>query len=447
MTHTIAPPKGMVTCPECAALNPGGLQFCNECGTVLPESHARPGSEAAARLRHEAGKDLDAAQRTLDRITLAYRLGAVAYGVATLLAILALGDATVPLGEGLVVVLLTTALTAALVMGALHVTLRPDRWTLVIAGLATLVTLVHLLGPNPFGLAAVGSGVWAVFTWALVRPTQRVAALIDKHLDQYVLHHASSATRRTLAHRNAKERHERLMDVLDDAEARADRRSIVAAAVLIVVALLGSVLVAKFLRTAPLSFAQQSFEAAWNGGDAGALEALLDERVSAAEAPRLRRLLLGHGWSATRPALPTGVLREGDDTTWIDYDLGKLTLTASFVRADRGWSLVGVELPTPPIEATLERFRAAWATSDPRLLSEFFPAASRSEWVDRLRKSMETREWSALPGLFDVRVTPGDPGRASVLLVLQGDAGEVETSWVFDDEGDWRLYGFKLPKR
>ena len=82
-------PSGTVTCYECEAINPGGLEYCAECGSSLDFTPPKPGNHAAAKLRQEASDALKSATKWINGVMILYRIGAVAYAIATLFAILA----------------------------------------------------------------------------------------------------------------------------------------------------------------------------------------------------------------------------------------------------------------------------------------------------------------------------------------------------------------------
>jgi len=87
-------------------------------------------------------------------------------------------------------------------------------WTVAIAVATTATTVTHLVGPNPFDLAAVGSAIWTLVAFAFLVPTYWFRKQIRKQRDLYIMHFASNEQRRSLRGRSAEERHARLMQVL-----------------------------------------------------------------------------------------------------------------------------------------------------------------------------------------------------------------------------------------
>ena len=294
---------GSVACPECDVIQPGGLQFCSECGTSLPESKARPGSEAARRLREEATDALKRASRGFQIVTWTYQTGAVAYALATLFAVRALADPEVPLGGGVIVVVLTTLLSVLFGMGALHAHFKPFVWTVAIAAATTVVTLIHLVGPNPFGLAALGSAAWAVVAYGLLVPTFWFRKQIAKHRDLYILQHASNQTRRALRGRPAEERHERLLETMRRAARRQWVLSASIAGLVVLASTVGSWFYLTELRPAPFGSALARFEKAWQTGDILAVGNVFEDGFQKLATDRLTGSASGHGWGSRLPRL------------------------------------------------------------------------------------------------------------------------------------------------
>lgn len=440
-----SPIEGTVTCTECEAINPGGTHYCAECGATLEFSEAVEGSEAAAKLRHEASEALKSAYKTINAVTLMYRGGAIAYAIATFFAVLSLARPEVPRNAGLLVIFMTTAMSVLLLMGAIHIQLRPFRWTVAIAVLATSVSLVHLLGPNPYGVALFGSLLWAVFAWAAMVPMLRFRKLIAKHKDLYVLHHASAQTRRSLGGRSAHERHERLMSAMRRAAERAWRLSFVSAGGFGLLSAAGSIAVLSAVRPAEFTDARADFEAAWEQADLEAVEEFFDPRVREAEAARLEGLLSAHGLLEAPPQLSGGQVTSEGSAMKLEYDLGELPMSIEWAQVGSDWQLARIDLPVPSFDPVLARFQRAWQKSDAKAIAGFYSPDSRAEMFGRLSKSFEGRGWSPLPEVLNSDVTYDSERAVSVVLVLE--PGNVLTEWAFREESGWRLHGFRLPKR
>lgn len=437
--------EGTVTCTECNAVNPGGLHFCNECGASLEPSDPLPGSDAHIRLRKQAAGALKRAHAWINGLAIMYRIGAVAYIVATVFAVLALARPDVPREAGLLVVALTTLLSVMLLMGALHILFKPFVWTCAIAVVATVISIVHFVGVDPLGVASLASAVWAVLAWAALVPTFKFRQLIAHHKDLYIIQHSSAQTRRSLRDRSAHERHERLLSRMRRAARRTWMLSTAIATCLIILSAVGASLTLSKLRPTELSPSVASFEAAWNEADLASVSALFDPGVREVEATRLNALLVGHGWRSSPPPLARGRTEEADGRVTIAYDVADITVSTSWRQAGTSWNLVEVALPVPAVAPVVERFIEAWEGSDPAAISEFFAPDARAEMRERITASRSGRGWDDFPEVIEIEYEPGTKWNATAILKL--DRGEVRTDWHFGMEGAWRLYGLKLPKR
>ncbi|MCP3919376.1 MAG: hypothetical protein GY711_27885 [bacterium] len=404
-------------------------------------------SEAAAMLRQDAGGALKEAYRWMAGVTWFYRLGALAYALVTLFAILALARIEVPQRGGVQVVALTTLLSALLVMGALHILFKPFVWNVVIATLATAVAVAHFVGPNPLGLAFPASAVLAVLLWAAVIPTLRFRRLIERHKDLYILHHASIATRRSLKGRTPEERHERLLGAMHRAATRTWYASGAAVAAIILASAIGTGAVLGGLRPPELAPTLAEFEAAWNGSDLATVGGHFDERVREQQITWLDGVLDGHGWGDARPHLPVGAIREDAGETLVDYALGEITLTASWQLKDQRWSLFRLDLPVPPLEPTLAKFLDAWKASDPDAIAVFFSDDNQARMRDSIEDAALGRIWSKFPAVLDTRASDYAKGEADVTLALANGDGEVRTKWHLRGNGTWGLNELRFPKR
>jgi len=434
----------MVTCSECQAMNPEGLTHCVECAAPLlaPEEH-----EALLQERIEANAALRRGYRKLAGVTWLYRLGALAYALVTVAAIVGLASPLVPLRPGILVVGLCTALTVVMLMGALQILFRPFAWTVAVAVLATAVSAAHLVGPNPLGLAFAWSTLWAVLFWIAVPPTRRFQRLIAEHTDLYILHHSSRSTRRSVSGRGGKARHERLVDSMRKANRRAWGLSAAGAALAVALASFGTYTVCAAVRPPDLSTAIADFETDWNRGDFAAIGQLFPAAVRSQRAAWVAGIADGNGWVRRPPQLAAGRRREDADESdaWIDYALGETTVSAHWVLHDRSWLLAEMELPIPPLEPALERFRRAWKASDVQAVCAFFPEAHRSVMVDAIERAAVLRKWDPYPELGPGQRSVGPDGEIIVAFPLPG--GELTTKWVFRPNGTWGLRGLQPPPR
>jgi len=437
--------EGTVTCFECRAINPGGTQFCAECGTSLEYTLPQKGSGAAARLRREAEGALKRAHRWMAAVTLMYRLGAGAYALATMLAVAALARTDVPRGAGVLVVGLTTSLSVLLLMAAMHILFQPFVWTIAVACLATVVSIVHLVGPDPLGVAFLGSAAWAILAWTALVPAFRFRRLIATHKDRYALHHASSRTRHSLRGRSAHERHERLLGAMRRAARRTWKVSAAAAAAMVVASALGTYSVLASARPEEFAPVRARFEAAWNAADLAAVGELFDPKVRAVEAARLAGRVAGHGWGEAPPRLTGGAMREEGASAQVDYELGGVGMRVSWQRVEQRWSLVRVELPVPPLEPALEDFVQAWRDSDPKAIAALFAADVRAEMLASIESAVASRGWDSFPEVRSTEVSDDAGGKTTAVLRLE--KGEVTAQWHFHPSGAWRLHGLRFPKR
>ena len=437
------------------------LARCGECGKPYRVPHAdrtypckacggeirvvEEPTQEAKQQRQEASDSLKRAYKGIAGITWLYRLGALAYAIATLFAIVSLARADIPRGGGVVVVVLMSVLSALMLMGAIHVVFQPFAWTVAIACVATFVTVVHLIGPNPFGVAFIGSAAWAVVSWLVLVPTLRYHRLIAEHRDQYILHHASVNTRRSLKGRTGEERHERLLDVMHRAAKRAWAVSAVASVLFLLASAWGTRSVLSNLRPIPFEPALESFETTWNEQDFAAVTALLDSRVHAQESARLLGLAEGHGLPSDLPALRERQVRREEEQSWVDYKVGTMDVSAHWVLNDRRWNLVRIEIPLPPIEPVFEEFLDAWRRSDPEALVAFYSADNRESMLESIQDSIRERGWDTFPNIQDTDVSA--VVEEEVVATLKLDRGKATTRWHMRPDGTWGLRSLKLPKR
>ena len=432
--------------------DPDRTYSCKACGGSVvasadSEESAAGGStdrELAADRRHEANDALKRGYAWIGAVTWFYRLGALSYAVATGLAVLALARLDVPREQGLLVVALTSLMSAVMLIGAMVILFRPFAWTLAIAILATAVSVVHALGPNPFGMAALGSAAWAALAWAALVPTYRFHQLIEQHKDMYILHHASAKTRRSVKDRSAEERHARLVGAMNRAAGRAWRASTAAAALLCVAAGFGAYGVIATLRPSRLSDAVARFEAEWSSGEAEGVIQLLPESVRAVKGERFAGLAAGH-WNAELPPLPAAALERDGNFARAEYDVAGVPVEAEWRLSDLEWILTGLELPVPPLEPRVDALLAAWSSSDIDALVALFSDDAKERMHDSIQVAARERGWETFPPIQETAI--GDYSRGDATVVLNLERGEVETLWHMRNDGDWRMHGLKLPRR
>ena len=436
--------------------DPDRTYTCKQCGGTVragsPPEDPGGAANAADELeslqlttRQEAARELKREYKWIVAVTWLYRLGAAAYAGVTLVAVLALKSTSVPLGPGIVVVVLSTLLTVLMLMGAIQILFQPLAWTVAIASMATLVSVVHALGPNPLGLALLWSSAWAALVWIAVVPTLRFQRLLARHKDLYILQRASQRTRRTLKHDSFKSLHERLMGVMRRARRHAWRVSVTASALICVASALGSTAVLAKLRPQDFSVALGEFQAAWNASNLAAVGRFFPAEVREQRSAWLAGTAAGHGWRDGLPQLAEGSRRQAAGLTWVDYELAGLTLSTGWILIERKWNLSEIELPVPPLEGVLERFLAAWSLSDPRKIAAFFPPEFVERNLGPIERTVRGRGWDTFPEILDTFV--GDYTDGETTVTLSTEKGDVTTEWLFRTNGTWSLHSFKFPKR
>ena len=310
--------------------------------------------------------------------------------------------------------------------------------------LATGVAAVHALGPNPLGVGLLGSGAWALLSWALLFPVKELQTWIHRHKDLYILHHASQQTKQSLRGRTPGERHARLLRAMQRADRRAWKVSAAAGVVLVLASAVGTYGVVTGKRPGRFDAALEAFEVAWNAGDAEGIRPLFDPRVREAEGTWLGAVISGHGWGDGLPALPEGTLREGEGERYVDYELEEFPLTARFVLNDLEWWLARVELPYPSIQPALARFRSAWDGGATETLAAFFAPERRDEVLEQLDATRTRRGWDAFPPVLETTLQGEGDRRVSVVMNV-GKRQDLRTAWFFHDDGTWGVVGLTMP--
>jgi hypothetical protein len=434
-----------VACPQCQAINPHGGVTCGECGAVLEAPRATRESKEERAERRDERRAVRRGCRRMTTVTWLYRAGALAYAAAMLVAVLALVRPEVPRTGGVLVVGLTTVLAVLMLVGAIQVPFRPFVWTVIIASLATVVALVHLVGPDPLGLMFFFTGGWAAVLWATLPSAAGFRRLIAEHTDEYVLQHASVRTRRSIRGRSGQVRHERLLAAMRRAAGRAWKISAAAALLLSLASIVGTLAVLSRLRPQEFSARLESFETVWNRGYPVAVGGLFPPAVKEQKTAWLERVAEGHGWGDSLPQLGEGRMDHTADRASVHYQLADLALTVDWKLDGRDWQLVRLELPDPPLDPALERFLAAWQSSDLKAIAAFFPAGYEERTEESLVRASANRNWDVLPEVLETET--GDSPEGEVVVTLRLEEGEVTTKWLFRLDGSWRLQALQLPPR
>ncbi len=416
---------------------------------MLVSGAAESGLDArkAEELQHhlDANEELASGYRWLELVMWFHRLGALAYGIVTVVAIGALGDTRVPVGPGIVVVVLATALTAILAIGAIQILFQPFLWTVLVAVLASIVSYVHLVGPNPMGLAFYLSAGCATLFWSATFPAWRVRTLIHEYKDLYILHHASRKTRKSVHHQPEEAKHAQLDGAMQRANRRAWKIAGTSVAGLLVVSGVGSYAVYAKVRPPALEPSVASFEGAWNRGDLEAVAALFPRDAVAHQTEWLRNVALGNGWTSETPVFEHGEWLEDDGSARVTYTANGREVVVRWARVDRVWRLIEVGLPNPPLEPLLARFRAAWSTSSAPAVSAFFQEPFRERMTASIESSTSLRGWDTYPDLPAPVCSEDDDGYQIAAFAIE--SGDVVTKWTFRADGTWGLHGLQFPKR
>ena len=411
---------------------------------IEPDRDARP--EVLAALRQ--------GYRRITAVTWLFRLAAAGYGTGTLIAVLALGHAEVPVLPGVMVVALFALMTIFMLACAIQVLFEPFAWTLATAALASAVVVAHLAGPNPLDAAHWWSLAWAVVFCAALPSTWSMHRLMREHRDLYILHHASQATVRAIRRRSPVERHERLLGVMRRASRRAWKLSATAAAGVVLASAAGSWVMLETVRPGDLDVALEAFESAWERGDRDALAARFHPEIRADRRAWLDGMAEGHGWGDGLGALegertvePEGGLT---DDHQVHYLAGGLVLSTRWGQVGREWFVTALELPVPPIEPTLERFVGAWQSAELERVNAFYPA-EHEKMLAWLERSLDLRDWDAPPPILatepgELRDGAEDPEREAVFVHELVDAGELQSTWLFRGDGRWGLQRLDFPE-
>lgn len=430
----------MVVCEECQVVQPVDEVECVECGATLPVGD----EDDPAKRRHATVIALKDAGKWAEVVTWLYRLGATAYILAMVLSIVALKFTDVPLGEGLIVVAVTTGMAILMEMGALHMQFKPLPWSVGIAAAATVVTVVHLVGPNPLGVALGATGTLAIFAWGAVYPSRQFGVLISEHRDLYILHHSSSSTRRSLTGRTPEERHERLLRAMRRAARKAWKLSTIISVVLCIISATGTFAVVSQLRPNDFSTALEEFERSWKASDYEAISAQFTERVAKQQSAWLRGSANGFGWEDALPALEQVDLDLDAVNAVVKYQVDGHPVTANWILKGKEWKLTLLELPKPSLDPHLRRFLKAWSKSDANTIVGFFSEDNQAEFMKSFKAAIERRRWNPLPEIGEVVVE--DEDEQGIVVLLRIEEGDVTTKWHLRPDATWGLHGLLFSK-
>lgn len=419
----------------------GGTVSVPEAEHEQPEHHEDEHHET---LQQVATHNLRKAYKWIDGVTWLFRLGALGYVGATLASVLALSQTTVPVTDGLIVVVLMTAMAVLMLMGARLILFHPIAWTVAIASLATVAAVVHLIGPDPLGVAFIASTVLAAIAWAALIPVRRFGQLMDKHQDLYILHHASSVTLRVLKGRAVQDRHERLLGVMHRAAKRALKVSAVGATLIVLASALGTTGVLMRMRPQEYTEPVASFEEAWNRGDLTAACEHLDEGQRDAQRAWIQGALAGHGFAGELPQLRDPEIERDGPRVSLSYFIGDIVATAYWASDGRLWHLVKIELPDPPLQPELDVFLEAWRSSNSAGIVSFYSPENRGQFLSTFEKAVQRRNWNELPEILGVDV--GEHVERQTLVTLTVADGEVLTKWHLRKDASWGLHGIVFPK-
>jgi hypothetical protein len=452
MIASPALPQSLARCEACGkqyrVRHADRTHVCQSCGgTVVATDEAEATSPAdepsASTLAKEAAQSLRAAYKWINGVTWLYRLGALAYAIATLAAIVALTQPVVPVGPGMLVVGLTTSLSVIMVLGALLILFQPFAWTLAIAVLATCVSVVHGIGPDPLGVAGMASSALALLAWAALYPTWRFRQLIRQHQDLYILHHASSNTKRALRRRTPEERHSRLVSVMHRAARRAWKLSAVATVGIMVASALGTALALTQVRPQEFGEAHAKFELAWNSGDLDTVNQLIVDENRETQGRLLAGLATSYGWTDQLPPLGDPDIERDKTRALVHYWVGNKTLTALWLRQGRDWALSAIEFPKPPFEPAFENFLTAWSETGVDGIITFYSPENRTKIRESIDAAIERRSWDPLPRILDTEKKDMGDNRIHVTLYLA--EGNVLTKWHLRPDSTWGLHGIGFP--
>ena len=387
-------------CEQCHAINHAGCATCVECGALLTESEEEPSEEDESKARRQAADDLRHGYKWIDALRWVSRAGALGYALVTLMAINAMSRSEIPYEDGLLVVVACTLLTMLLMMmGSVQILFKPFVWTLLIAIVATIASVVHFVGPNPLGLASGWSAFWALLFWIAIPPTLGFQKLIAAHTDLYILQRSSQRTRRRMERDVSDHRHERLLRVMRKASQRAWRISAGFAVGATLVSAVATYIIVSEVRPEDLRGTISSFEEDWTRASRMTLQEYFAPELRTWQTDRLFGFAKGHGWGRKFPELLNAELSDGQNEVFVHYQLSDFPITMQWALRERDWVLLQITMPPPPFEPVFEEFMAAWQGNNMKRLSGFFAKEFQERMEVSLKNSLVNRDWKALPAI------------------------------------------------
>ena len=435
---------GALDCANCHAINHAGTHVCVECGEDLDAEPEDSDPLEDSRARRKATHELRHGYKWIGAFRWICRAGALGYALVTLTAILAMARSEIPYEPGLLVIALSTLLTILMLMGAVQILFKPFVWTLIIALAASAAAVVHLMGPNPLGLAFGWSLFWAALFWIAISPTLRFRKLVDAHTDLYILQQSTQRTRRRIESGDSGHRHERLLRVMRNASRRAWRISAAIAVGATLLSTAATFIVVSQVRPIDFDETVESFEEAWPRASDVTLRAYFAPETRAWQGDRLFGFADGHGWGRTFPPLVRDDRVGTENQVEMKYELGDFPVSMNWVRRERNWFLLNIQMPIPPFDPSFQRFLGAWKRSDTKALSEFFAPDFRERMQVSLKASLTNRGWTSFPEISSFDLDTPEPEKC--VATLQVESGAVITTWWISPRGDWALQTIVFPK-
>ena len=345
-------------CRACGSVLEAGAGFCSECGESVTPGR-RSGRQRSE--RKQASMELIRAAKFLRLLRNFYLFNAVLNGIAAAFSLHLLALDLFPLGIAVLTFAMLVGITALLVMGAIRLRYRPFLWAVT---LACLVTVSRILGAynSDFSTFSILFGVvWAGAFWAMTVPVSRVRRLIEEHPDLAITKSILGTGARgrkspeELAHLNAL------------AEQRANRRSLVAAAIILVLGAVAGFTSYSVGRTPSLDASWKDFVADWRSGEAERVAEWFAASERDEKLRWLRAVEEHRGWTGAWPLsadledgeIPEDALVFLDSGTITDEDFPTGAASWRWSAADGPWTLTAIVLPDPPADDTIAAFEAA----------------------------------------------------------------------------------------
>jgi len=432
-----------IDCEECHAINHAGTETCVECGADLTESEDEEPEFDEAKARRQATNALRRGYKWVDAFRWVSRAGALGYALVTIMAIVAMSRSEIPYEDGLLVVVVSTLLTMLMMMGSVQILFKPFVWTLLIAAVATVASVIHFVGPNPLDIASLWSAFWAVLFWVAIPPTLGFRKLIAAHTDLYILQRSSQRTRRRIENDTSGHRHQRLLRVMRKASQRAWRISAGIAIGATLVSAIATYVVVSEIRPEDLHETISSFEEDWRRSSKATLRKYFAPEIRTWQTDRLFGFAAGHGWGSRFPALGDRQLTDNLNEAIVKYQLGDLPITMLWALRERDWVLLQITMPAPPFEPAFKQFMAAWKNTDVERMSKFFVDEFQERMVVSLNNTLVNRNWKAFPKVLSRDFDPSE--NEKMVVTLQVELGTVIANWWITPQGSWGLQSIVFP--